>query len=352
MEIPNFLKELVEARAPSGYEFEAQQVIDRHMSTTVDSYTKDVLGSRYAALNPQHTCQLMFMGHMDELGFAIHYIDEKGFLFFDRIGGHDVSIIPGRHVCVLTRKGIVNGVTGKRAVHLMDEEERKKVPKLYDLWIDIGAKSESEALELVQIGDPIIYADTVENLSGNLISGRAFDDKAGTYAVMEALKRLSAEKHKLSCGVTSVASVQEEVGVRGAITASYMVAPRVGIAVDVGHATDFPSCDAKRFGKFSLGSGPLIARGCNINPLVFEKLIACAEEKKIPYQVATETYPTGTDARAIQMTRRGIATGLVSIPLRYMHTPVETIHLEDLENVVRLLVAFAQSLQENDRFEF
>jgi endoglucanase len=352
MEIPNFLKELVEARSPSGYEFEAQRVIDQHMSSVADGYTKDVLGNRYASLNPQHPCQVMFMGHMDELGFAIHYIDEKGFLFFDPIGGHDVSIIPGRHVRVLTRKGAINGVTGKRAVHLMDTEERQKVPKIYDLWVDIGAKSESEALELVQIGDPIVYADSIEGLNGNLISGRAFDDKAGAYAVMEALKRLSDEKHKLNCGVISVASVQEEVGVRGSITASYTVAPRVGIAVDVGHATDFPSCDAKRFGKFSLGSGPFIARGCNINPIIFDRLVTCAKGHNIPYQIETETYPTGTDARAIQMTQRGIATGLISIPLRYMHTPIETIHLEDLENVVHLLVAFAQSLHGDDSFEF
>ncbi|MDR0445292.1 MAG: M42 family peptidase, partial [Puniceicoccales bacterium] len=138
MEIPSFLKELVEARSPSGHEFEAQRIIDRHMSSIADSYTKDVLGNRYAALNPKHPCQLMFMGHMDELGFAIRYIDEKGFLFFDRIGGHDIGIISGRHVHILTGKGIINGVTGKRAVHLMDTEERQKVPKLHDLWIDIG----------------------------------------------------------------------------------------------------------------------------------------------------------------------------------------------------------------------
>ncbi|MDR3143580.1 MAG: M42 family metallopeptidase [Puniceicoccales bacterium] len=352
MEIPNFLKELIEAPSPSGYEFAAQQVMDRQMSHVAERYEKDVLGNRYAHLHPEHPCQLLYMGHIDELGFAIHHIDEKGFLFFDRIGGHDLSIISGRHVRVLTREGPILGVTGKRAVHLMDEEERKKVPKLHEIWVDIGAKSEAEALERVRIGDPIVYTDTLESLGGELISGRAFDDKAGAYAVMESFRRLAAEKDSLDCGVTSVASVQEEVGVRGATTAAYRIHPRVGIAVDVGHATDFPNCDAKRDGKFSLGAGPMIARGCNINPIVFERLIACAEEKKIPYQIATETLPTGTDARAIQMAQSGIATGLISIPLRYMHTPVETIHLEDLENIVRLLVAFAHSLHAEDRFEF
>ncbi|MDR0728270.1 MAG: M42 family metallopeptidase [Puniceicoccales bacterium] len=352
MEIPNFLKELVEAASPSGHEFEAQRVIDRQMASTAERYEKDVLGNRYARLNPEYPCQLLFMGHMDELGFAIHYIDEKGFLFFDRIGGHDLSIISGRHVRVLSREGPVPGVTGKRAVHLMDEEERKKVPKLHELWVDIGAKSDAEALKRVRIGDPIVYADTLESLGGELVSGRAFDDKAGAYAVMECLRRLTEERDSLDCGVTSVASVQEEVGVRGATTAAYRIHPRVGIAVDVGHATDFPGCEAKRDGKFSLGAGPLIARGGNINPLVFEKLVACAEEKGIPYQIESETYPTGTDARAIQMAQSGIATGLVSIPLRYMHTPVETLHLEDLENVIRLLSAFAHSLRAEDRFEF
>jgi len=352
MEIPDFLKELVEAPSPSGHEFAAQQVVDRHMAAVADRYAKDVLGNRYAGVNPQKPCQLMLMGHMDELGFAVRHIDEKGFLFFDRIGGHDLGIISGRHVRVLTRNGPIPGVTGKRAVHLMDEDERKKVPKIYDLWVDIGARDEAEALGRVRIGDPIVYADTLEPLGNGLIAGRAFDDKAGAYAVMEALRRLAEKKASLDCGVSSVASVQEEVGVRGATTASYSVMPRVGIAVDVGHATDFPSCEAKRFGKFSLGGGPIIARGCNINPLVFERLVACAEAQKIPCQLEAETYPTGTDARAIQMSQRGIATGLVSIPLRYMHTPVETIHLEDLENVVRLLVAFAHSLRSDDAFEF
>ncbi|MDR0351496.1 MAG: M42 family metallopeptidase [Puniceicoccales bacterium] len=343
----------MEARSPSGYEFEAQKVIDRYMSDKADLYKKDVMGNRYACLNNDKTPMLMLSGHMDELGFLIKHIDDKGFAYFETIGGHDLSMISGRRVTILTKNGPVHGVTGKRAIHLLDSDERNKVPKEYDLWIDLGCKTDKEAKELVQIGDPVVY-DTPNTavINNKVITGRAFDDKVGTYIVMEVINRLAAEKSSLECGIVSVASVQEEVGCRGAIISAFSLRPTVGLAVDVGHATDFPSCEHKRFGKINLGDGPIIARGCNINPVVFEKLIKCAEEAEIPYQMDSEPHPTGTDARFIQISRTGVATGLVSIPLRYMHTPTETAHLEDIENVIKLLCAFTKSLTPNDKFEF
>ncbi|MDR2807108.1 MAG: M42 family metallopeptidase [Puniceicoccales bacterium] len=354
-EIPEFLNALMIARSPSGYEFETQKIVDRYLEHAVDEYKKDSIGNRFATvkISDAHPT-LMLSGHMDELGFAITYIDDKGFLSFDTIGGHDRSIIPGRRVRILTQNGDVLGVTGKRAIHLLDDEERNEVPKVHKLWIDIGAKSQEEAKKWVRIGDPVVYETpetTVMNNTHN-ITGRAFDDKAGTYAVMEVALRLAKEKEKLNCNVTAVASTQEEVGCRGAINATYTCAPTVGIAVDVGHATDFPDCDHKRFAKIELGAGPIIARGANINPHIFERIVACAEQENIPYQIEAETHPTGTDARYIQITRGGVPTGLISIPLRYMHTPVETANLEDIENVVRLICAFALSLKVEDRFEF
>jgi endoglucanase len=296
----------------------------------------------------------MLSGHMDELGFSVTYIDEKGFLSFDTIGGHDRSIIPGRRVRILTQNGDVLGITGKRAIHLLDDDEENKIQKIHELWIDIGVKSEEEAKKLVRIGDPIVYEtpETVAINDTSNITGRAFDDKAGAYVVMEVARRLAAEKNNLHCNLTAVASTQEEVGTRGAINAAYSCMPAVGIAVDVGHATDFPDCSNKRFQKIELGTGPIVTRGVNINPIIFDRIIECAEKNNIPYQIEAETRPTGTDARSMQVTRGGVPTGLISIPLRYMHTPVETANLEDIENAIRLICAFARSLKPEDHFEF
>ncbi|MDR0590786.1 MAG: M20/M25/M40 family metallo-hydrolase [Puniceicoccales bacterium] len=355
LSIPKFLKELMIARSPSGYEFEAQKVIDHYMENAVDTYKKDTIGNRFATVKTDEnhpTC--MLSGHMDELGFAITYIDDKGFLSFSAIGGHDRGIIPGRRVQILTKNGDVLGITGKRAIHLLDDDEENKVQKLHELWIDIGVKSEAEAKALVCIGDPVVY-ETPETaiINGtNNVTGRAFDDKAGAYVVMEAALRLAAEKDGLRCNVVAVASAQEEVGTRGAINAAYSCMPAVGIAVDVGHATDFPNCDNKRFAKIELGAGPIVTRGVNINPLIFERIIGSAERENIPYQIEAETRPTGTDARCMQVSRGGVPTGLISIPLRYMHTPVETANLEDIENAIKLICAFVRSLKPDDRFEF
>ncbi|MDE6576521.1 MAG: M20/M25/M40 family metallo-hydrolase [Opitutales bacterium] len=353
--IPDFLRELMIARSPSGHEFEAQQVIDRHMADIADEYRKDIIGNRFATVKAgEGLPTLMLSGHMDELGFAVKYIDEKGFISFDAIGGHDRGILMGRRVRILTKHGDVFGVTGKKAVHMLEEEEENKTTKLHDMWIDIGAKDEAEAKSMVSIGDPIVY-ETAEpaiiNQSHNA-TGRAFDDRVGAYIAMEVVRRLLKEKSQLHCNVTAVASTQEEVGTRGAIVAAYSCAPSVGIAIDVGHATDFPGCDHKKFGKFELGAGPIIARGVNINPLLFDRVIQCAEREAIPYQVEAETRPTGTDARSIQMSRAGVPVGLISVPLRYMHTPIETINLDDVENVIRLICAFARSLTAADHFEF
>ena len=340
-----FLKALLEARSPSGYEFEAQAVIDRHLMNIADTYKKDALGNRIATLNPSGDPVLMLAGHMDELGLIVKYIDDKGFIYFDTIGGHDLSLIPGRKVQILTRNGTVIGVTGKRAIHTLTPEERKKVPEIHDIWIDIGATTQKEALKAVAVGDPIVYEHGFFNLQGSIIASRAMDNKVGCYVVCETLRRLVNLKKPLQAQVVAVATTQEEVGTRGATTSSYAVNPHLAIAVDVGHATDHPDCDKKKLGEFSLGKGPIISRGPNINPIVFEGLLNCAHKYQIPYQIEAEPKPTGTDARVLQMARQGVATGLISVPLRYMHTPTELVHTQDIENAVILLVAFAQSLK-------
>lgn len=349
---PRFLTDLLAARSPSGDEFESQAVYDRHVKPAADKYQKDALGNRVATLNPSGDPTLMLAGHLDELGLLITYINPDGFLYFATIGGHDKIMIPGRRVIIRTAKGNVKGITGKRAIHLMDPEDRKKVPEVHEMWIDIGAKSKADALARVSIGDTATYDHEFELLHGSIGTARAFDNKAGAYIVGETLIRLAASKKKLSTQVVAVGTAQEEIGVRGATTSSYAVNPHVAIAVDVGHATDHPDCDNRKYGETKLGGGPIICRGPNINPLVYNRLIKAAKKAKITYQLEADPGPTGTDARAMQMARGGVATGLVSVPLRYMHTPSEMVDLEDIEACVRLLVEFAQGFQSNDRLDW
>ena len=346
--VPPFLAELLHARSPSGYEAEAQAVFDRHVKPAAAAYAMDALGNRLATLNPKGDPVLMLAGHIDELGLIVTYINKDGFIYFDTIGGHDLSVISGRRVIIQTASGPVKGVTGKRAIHLMDDEDRKKVPKKHEIWIDIAAGSKKEALERVSIGDVATYDHELELIHGSIGAARAFDDKVGAYIVGEALIRLSRDAKKLAAKVVSVATTQEEIGTRGATTAAYAVNPHLAIAVDVGHATDHPDCDNRKYGETKLSGGPIICRGANINPKVFDRLVKAAKKLKIPYQIEADPRPTGTDARAIQMGRGGVATGLVSVPLRYMHTPSEVVDLEDVEHCVKLLVEFAKGLEKGD----
>jgi putative aminopeptidase FrvX len=345
---PLFLTELLHARSPSGYESEAQAVFDRHVKPAADLYANDALGNRIATLNPTGDPVLMLAGHLDELGLIITYINKDGFIYFDTIGGHDRTVISGRRVIIQTANGTVKGVTGKRAIHLMDDADRKKVPEIHEIWIDIGARTKKEALERVAIGDVATYDHEFELFHGSIGAARAFDNKVGAYIVGETLIRLSKEKKKLAAKIVSVGTSQEEIGVRGATTAAYAVNPHIAVAIDVGHATDHPDCDNRKYGETRLGGGPILCRGANINPKIYQRLLAAAKKARIPYQLEADPRPTGTDARAIQMGRGGVATGLVSIPLRYMHTPSEVVDLEDVERCVKLLVEFAKGLEKGD----
>ena len=349
---PVFLTELLQAKSPSGSEGQAQAVFDAHVKPHADTYANDALGCRLATLNKTGGPTVMFSGHMDELGLIITYVNKDGFIYFDTIGGHDKTIISGRRVIIQTAHGLVKGVTGKRAIHLMEESDRKKVPEIHEIWMDIGAKSKAEALKRVAIGDVATYDHEFEIISGSVGTARAFDNKVGAYIVGEALIRLSREKAKLNAKIVSVATTQEEIGVRGATTSAFSVDPHVALAVDVGHATDHPDCDNRKYGETKLGGGPIICRGPNINPKVYQRLIACAKKAKITVQLEADPRPTGTDARAIQMARGGVACGLVSVPLRYMHTPSEVVDLQDVEDCVKLFVEFAKSIGKGESFNW
>jgi endoglucanase len=345
-----FLVDLLSAPGPSGYEGPVRKVWEAEVKKYADRVEVDVHGNAVGIYNADGGPRIMFAGHMDELGFQVIYIDDKGYLYFETIGGFDLQIIPGRKVRVHTAKGPVMGVLGKKPIHLMQAADRRKVPSKHDLWIDIGVKGGKEAKKLVAIGDPVTYDSNYEDLRNGLAVSRGFDNKAGAWVVAEALRRVSRAKRKCRAAIHSVATVQEEVGLRGARTSAYGVDPLVGIAVDVTWAMDHPGVDKRQVGECNLGSGPVITRGANVNPVVFERLVQVAKKKKIPHQIQAEPGGTGTDANAIQLSRAGVATGLVSVPQRYMHTPVEIVALADLDNTAKLLAEFALSVDEKTSF--
>lgn len=249
-----------------------------------------------------------------------------------------MRLVSGQRVKIKTKNGNILGVIGKKPIHLLEEEERKRIDKINDLWIDIGAESEAEAKAMVDIGDVAVIDAGFGTLCSDRIVGRGLDDKAGVFVVAEVLKSIS--KENFDACLFGVATVQEEIGLRGAKTSAYGISPDIGIAIDVTFATDFPTMDKKKTGDIKIGSGPVIARGPNINSKIFDLLVSAAKEKNIPYQIEAIPRATGTDANVIQLTKSGVATGLVSIPLRYMHTPVEVISLKDLENTITLLKQF------------
>jgi endoglucanase len=343
-----FLKELVDAPSPSGFEQPAQRVIRRYLKPYADDVTTDVMGNVIAVLNPTGRPRLMLAGHCDEIGLMVRYITDEGFLHFAPIGGVDPHLVTGQRVQIHGRNGAVLGVVGKKAIHLMESDERTKVLQFHQQWIDIGAANREEAESKVAIGDPMTFTDTFEPLLGDFATARGFDDKMGSWVCAETL-RLAKERGVKAC-VIAVSTVQEEIGLRGAHTSAYSVEPDVAIAVDVGHSTDYPDSEKKRVGDVKLGKGPKLHRGANINAVVADRLFAAAKKADIPYQLTAIPGGSGTDAWAMQLARGGVATGLVSVPLRYMHTPIEVINLKDLEAAAELLAAFAADLPEDISF--
>lgn len=344
----DFLKSLQETPSPSGFEQPVQRIIRKRMKPYADSIETDVHGNVIVALNPKGSPKVMLAGHCDQIGLMVTYIDDNGYIFFSGIGGVDPSVLPGSRVLVHTKHGPIEGIIGRRAIHLLKPEEQGAKITLRELWVDIGAKDKKEAGRLVGIGDPITFRLEMVRLGGNLVTSPGLDNKCGTFVVMEALRLCSMRK--LNCALFAVSTVQEEVGLRGAKTACYGVDPQVGIAVDVTHATDYPDIDKRTHGDLKIDGGPVICRGANINPPLEHKLIQTAKSKRIEIQIEAAPGGTGTDANALQLTRAGVATGLVSIPNRYMHTPVEVVSLSDLEAAAKLIAATVASLTKRSKF--
>ncbi len=338
----NFLKRLLDTPGPSGFETAAALVWREEAASFADEVSADVTGNSAAAVNPDGKPRIMLAGHIDEIGLMIVHADDDGYLFFSTIGGWDLPVLVGQRVVIATKQGLVDGLIGKKAVHLIRDEDRERILKPSDLWIDIGAKKKTDALKRVRIGDPAVLASSTLELPNGRIASRSIDNRIGAYVVLEALRRLSRRKPKAA--VFAVATAQEEISWTGggARTIATGLSPTVALVVDVTHATDHPSVEKKEHGDFKLGGGPVLSRGSSVNPVVFEMLVQAAEAEKIPYAIQAAPRDTGTDADSIHTARQGIATGLVSIPNRYMHSPNEMVDTKDLERAAKLLAAFAR----------
>ncbi len=337
-----FLKALLDSPGPSGFEVAPARIWRAEAESFADVVRGDVSGNSVAAVNPDADRRVMFAGHIDEIGLMIVHVDDEGFIHFGTIGGWDSQVLVGQRVLIATRDGLVPGVVGKKPIHLIKSDEREKASKASDLWIDIGATSKKDALKRVRVGDPAVLAGPAEELPNGRIVSRSIDNRIGAFVVLEALRLLKRPKPKT--GVFAVATAQEEIawGGGGARTSATDINPTVALVVDVTHATDCPSIEKKEVGEFKLGGGPVLSRGSAVNPVVFEMLVETAEREKIPYTIQAAPTDTGTDADAIYAAQRGIATGLVSVPNRYMHTPNEMVALDDLDRAARLLAAFAR----------
>lgn len=349
-ESKEFLYKMLETPSPSGFENEIQRICKEYMASSVDEVYKDVHGNQFYILNKESDFRVMLCGHVDEIGLMVNSIDENGYIRAVAIGGVDPGVLPGQRIIVHTATENVYGVIGRKPIHLTQEKERKKPFELHELWIDIGAKDKEEAESLVSVADPITLDVPVRELKNDLITARGLDDKIGAFVCLEVMRTLAKRKENLKVGVWCVTTVQEEIGLRGAVTSAYTCAPKTAIAVDVGWATDHPGLDKTKVAEIKLGNGPILDKGPNINPVVFEGLKNIAEKFEIPYQVMPAPKATGTDANVIQLSRSGVATGLVGIPNRYMHTPVEIVSLVDFENAVRLISEWIFSLSEDTCF--
>ncbi len=345
-----FLERFLEAPSPSGFEEGAARLWREEATGFAERVWVDQHGNSFAALNEKGAPRVMLAGHVDEIGLMVSYIDDNGYVYVRGIGGWDTQILPGQRLWIQGAQGPVLGVLGRKPIHLLEDEERKKVVKFQDLWVDIGAPSKEEAEKRVAVGDPAVLAHSSESLGDKFLVARGTDDRIGAYVVLEALRKLQGLKPRAAA--FAVATTQEEIGLRGARTSAFGLDPHVGIAVDVTFSTDTPGTEGekKRIGEITLGKGPVLSRGPNVNHRLLEMLRDTAQRENIPVQMEAAPGATGTDANAIQLTRCGVATAIVSVPNRYMHTPCEVVARNDVDLAARLIAHTVARIEEQTNF--
>lgn len=340
-----FLIKLLNEPAPSGYEEPIQKLWHNEVSKFCNDIKKDTHGNLTAVLNPGNEKSVLIVGHSDEIGLIVQYINDDGFIYVGNIGGVEAGILASHRVRIITKKGIVPGVIGKTSLHLQTNDDKKPI-KLHEVWIDIGAKNKKDAGKYISKGDPVIFGEDFTQLAGDRATARCWDNRVGIYVVAEAVRNLAKIKN-LKKTVYGVSSTQEETGVWGARGAAYTAKPTLAIAIDVMPATDSPGISKEKFGDTKVGDGPVISRGVRTDNVLAEKLINTAVKKKIPYQIEVEHGNTFTDADPISQVRSGIPISVVSLATRYLHSAVEILSLKDIDRTVELLTQFII----NDKFD-
>lgn len=342
-----FLVKLINEPGPSGFEDNVQNIYRNEVKPYCDEITTDSNGNVVATLNPGKDFSIMISGHADEIGLIVNYIDENGFIYVKSIGGIDPSILGSKRARILTGSGIIEGIFGQKSLHL-EEGYKRKIPKMSEVYIDVGAKNKKDIEKLISVGDPIIFGENYRDLMNGYASARCFDNRIGVFIITEVLKTL--KNRKLNITVHAVSTVQEETGIFGAGIIAYRLKPTMGIAIDAMPATDSPGISKTEFGDIKLNNGPVIRRGVKTSNRIAEKLIEVAKSKKIKYQIDIDTGNFGTDSDAISKVRSGVPVGGLEVPTRYLHSSEELLSLNDLDNCIKLLSEAILSIDKNKNF--
>ena len=346
-----FLETLVNTPSPVSYETRGQRVWLDYVSQFADETSSDAYGNCVATLNKGGGPRIMLAGHADEIALSVNYIDDNGYIYVKRLGGVDAIVSKAQRVTIHSAKGPVKGVIGHPPPHMTKVDGEPKTPKIHELFIDIGSNTRKASERRVRVGDPITVNQDFEMLHGDLAVARAFDNRIGTFAVAEALRLLSESKKKLNVEVCAVSNTQEEVGLFGARQIAYSLEPTVALVVDVTHATDYPTIAQTTHGDVKMGAGPTITHGTCNHPEVVHRIETVAKKLRIPLQHETVSATSGTDTDVIFWTRGGIPSALISLPNRYMHSPIEVVNLKDLEQIPKLMAGFAQSVKKGEAFK-
>jgi tetrahedral aminopeptidase len=347
-----FLFKYLNNSSPTGFESSGQQIWLDYLKPYINTHTVDVYGTAVGVVNPKAAYKVVIEAHADEISWFVNYITEEGYIYVRRNGGSDHQIAPSKRVNIYTDKGVVKGVFGWPAIHVRDAA-REEAPSLKNIFIDIGAESKKEVEAMgVHVGCVITFEDELMEMNGRWLVGRALDNRMGGYMIAEVTRRLFENKKKLPFGLYVVNAVQEEIGLRGAEMISRRIKPDVAIITDVTHDTQSPMYNKKESGNLKAGAGPVLCYGPAVQNNVLKMVLETSQKRKIPFQRQAVSRSTGTDTDSFAYSAEGVASALISLPLKYMHTTVEMVHKDDVENVINLIYEFLLQLKAGHDFRY
>ena len=348
----DFLYKYLNNISPTGFETPGQKIWLDYIKPYIDEYISDTYGTVVGVINPESKYKVVIEAHADEISWFVNYITDDGYIYVIRNGGSDHQIAPSMRVNIQTKKGIVKGVFGWPAIHVRDPKTEQN-PSLKNIFIDVGCSSKKEVEAMgVHVGCVVTFEDELMELNNKYFTGRALDNRMGGFMIAEVVKRLSENKKKLDFGLYVVNSVQEEIGLRGAQMIAERISPDVAIVTDVTHDTNSPMYDKKKSGDIKAGSGPALTFGPAVQNNLLDLLIKTADKKKIKYQLMAASRFTGTDTDAFAYSNEGVASALISLPLKYMHTTVETVHKDDVESCINLIYESVLSIKKGQDFRY